>query len=101
MLLSISSGPEAGRSVEVSSDRFVIGRDEGANLVLTDGKASRNHAYLELKPTGQVILHDMGSTNGTFVNERRVDAPTPLFGGEQIRIGDTVLVPSAIPAAAP
>jgi S1-C subfamily serine protease len=101
MWLSINSGPEAGKGAEVSGQRFVIGRDEHCNLVLTDGKASRNHAFLEVQPTGQVILHDMGSTNGTYVNERRVDQPTPLFGGEQVRIGDTVLVLSGATAPAP
>ncbi len=91
MWLTINSGPEAGKTVPLSGDRFVMGRDDHCDLVLNDAKASRNHAFLEVQPTGQVLLHDMGSTNGTFVNERRVDGPIALRGGEQIRIGDTVL----------
>jgi len=101
MWLTINSGSESGTTVPVSGDRFVIGRDEHCDVVLTDAKASRNHAYLEVQPTGGVTLNDMGSTNGTFVNERRISEPTPLVGGEQIRIGDTVLVLSGVPAQAP
>ena len=101
MWLTINAGPEAGKSVPVSGDRFVMGRDEHCDLVLGDAKASRNHAYLEVQPTGQVTLNDMGSTNGTFVNERRITTPTPLYGGEQVRIGDTILVLSGVAAEAP
>src|ERR1700712_504018 len=93
MQLTIRSGPDAGKTVDVQGNEFVIGREAGADLVLADGKASRRHAALKVLPDGRATLYDLGSSNGTFVNGQRVQSVV-LTGGEQIQIGDTVLVPS-------
>src|SRR6266513_4924931 len=90
MQLTIKSGPGAGRTVEVEGTEFTIGREAGVDLVLTDGKASRRHAALRVLPDGRATLYDLGSSNGTFVDGRRIQS-TLLQGGEQIQIGDTVL----------
>jgi pSer/pThr/pTyr-binding forkhead associated (FHA) protein len=47
---------------------------------------SRRHARIEVSAAG-AILEDLGSLNGTFVGDRRVDAPTALHEGDEIRIG--------------
>src|SRR3982074_596967 len=94
MQLAITSGADAGKTVEVQGNEFTIGREAGADLVLADGKASRRHAALRVLPDGRATLYDLGSSNGTFVNGQRVQS-TLLNGGEQIQIGDTVLEPSA------
>ncbi len=68
-----------------------IGRAPDNQLSLNDGQASSHHA--EIRPGGQgYILIDRGSTNGTFVNEQRIDSnvPRPLNAGDRIRIGGTV-----------
>src|SRR3954451_25215732 len=102
MQLQISSGGNAGQTVEVTGSEFTIGREAGNSLVLNDGKASRRHAALKLLPDGRATLYDMGSSNGTFVNGQRVQS-TVLSGGEQIQIGDSVMsavVESTAPAGA-
>src|SRR5437879_13010738 len=78
-------------AVEVVGDEFVIGRDDDCDLVVDDPKASRRHAALKALPDGRAELRDLGTTNGTFVDERRIDAPVTLEGGETIRVGRTEL----------
>jgi putative serine protease PepD len=100
MELRITAGADAGKTVQVQGNEFTIGREAGVDLVIADGKASRRHAALRVLPDGRATLYDLGSSNGTFVNGQRVQSVL-LAGGEQIQIGDTVLVLSAGAAAAP
>src|SRR3954470_3268023 len=102
MQLQISSGGNAGQTVEVTGNEFTIGREAGNDLVLNDGKASRRHAALRPLPDGRATLYDLGSSNGTYVNGQKGQWVL-LHGGEQIQIGDTVLVPgsAATPGAQP
>ena len=89
MWLSIGSGSGSGKVVEVTGDKFVVGRAEGSDLVLDDPKISGQHASLEALSDGRAVLRDLGSTNGTFVNGRRIDAPGTSTGGETLSFGDT------------
>ena len=95
MWLSIRSGEQTGRVVEVNTDRFIIGRDDDADLQLPDEKLSRKHASITRHGEGRMTLQDLGSTNGTFLDDQRITKPYDLTGGEQIRVGDTNLVVSA------
>src|SRR3954454_52836 len=98
MELRITSGADAGKTVQVQGNEFTIGREAGVDLEIADGKASRRHAALRVLPDGRATLYDLGSSNGTFVNGQRVQSVL-LSGGEQIQIGDTVLVPSGAAGA--
>ena len=84
MWLEVLSGEDAGRVVEVDRP-FVLGRVQGADLVIRDARASRRHA--ELMPEGErAALRDLDSANGTLVDGEPV-ADVLLTGGEEIRIG--------------
>ncbi len=91
MYLTLRSGPGAPRRIEVTGERFVVGRDRDCDLVLADHEASRRHAAFSPSPTGGLVLEDLDSLNGTFVDGRRIQIPVSLRGGEEIRVGDTVL----------
>jgi EmrB/QacA subfamily drug resistance transporter len=98
--IRIVGGPDTGRSFTLA-DEVVIGRDADAGVTLNDPEASRRHARISLRDAEPVIA-DLGSTNGTFVNEARLSAPHRLASGDKVRIGDTVLqVSRPVTLAAP
>jgi hypothetical protein len=67
-----------------------IGRAEACQIQLTDTYASQFHAKLYGRDGGWFV-EDLGSTNGTYVNQRRITAPVELRAGDRIRIGKTTL----------
>jgi len=66
----------------------VLGRGEAAEIRLDDPYASSRHAQLLLQ-AGMVVLEDLGSTNGTYLNEELLHGPAPLHNGDRVRIGDS------------
>src|SRR3954467_9082781 len=95
MWVTIGSGEGAGVSVHVEGERFLVGSGEECQLRLNaDDKVATLHAYFEVEPDGRVLLHDLGSDEGTLLNGHRIDAPAVIEGGEEIRIGDTLLRPT-------
>src|SRR5918911_5225570 len=94
MWVTIGSGEGTGLSVRVEGERFLIGSGEECQLMVRGEGIEPLHAYFEVHDDGHVELHDLGSETGTFVDGRRVEHAVPIHGGEQIRIGDTVLSPS-------
>ena len=94
MWVTIGSGEGKGLSVRVEGERFLVGSGPECQLMVSDPKVAPFHAYFEVTPEGRVLLHDLGSDEGTHVNGRRIDAPAHIEGGEHIRIGDTELVPA-------
>lgn len=67
-----------------------IGRDPEGNVELGHESVSRKHAALLILPSGQILIRDLGSGNGTFVNGQRL-GELELSDGDEIRIGDAVL----------
>ncbi len=85
--LTVTQGPEALRGITVSLDGpVVIGRSPGADIVIGDDFVSGRHA--RISPQGnEAVLEDLGSTNGTILNNRRVTSPQALRPGDIIDIG--------------
>ncbi len=66
---------------------FLIGRELGSDLVLSSRNVSKRHAEI-LHTTGAVLVRDLNSTNGTFVNGLRINQPTPIGEGDLIQFAD-------------
>jgi pSer/pThr/pTyr-binding forkhead associated (FHA) protein len=88
-ILFVRSETQQGQEAEIT-DVTVMGRSDEADLVLADPYASEFHMRLVAQENG-LMLHDLGSTNGTYVNGRRVTAPTELRRGDNIQVGKTVM----------
>jgi pSer/pThr/pTyr-binding forkhead associated (FHA) protein len=89
--LRIEEGVGAGRIITVSTGGvYVIGR-EGADIVLDDPKVSRKHAEIGFYGPGAYVVRDLASTNGTFLNGRRVGEKSRLASSDGIRVGETLL----------
>ncbi len=80
----------SSQSFLVEGRPLTIGRGTDNGLVLRDSRASRHHARIYGRQ-GALLLSDLGSTNGSWVNDRRVQE-IALGEGDRIRIGDTVLI---------
>ena len=67
-----------------------LGRTAANTVVVESPKVSRRHALIHLQNIGELWLIDFGSSNGTFLNKRRIHHPIRLTDGDQITIGDQV-----------
>ncbi|MEW6252110.1 MAG: ATP-binding protein [Planctomycetota bacterium] len=88
--LIVLQGPDKGRTLRTSDDRVLLGRGS-PQIPLTDQTVSRRHAELE-RVDGAWLLTDLNSANGTYINGVRVQKPTRLKHGDQLRVGSTLLV---------
>jgi hypothetical protein len=87
--LVLQNGPDPGQLFPVSDRPQTIGRGTSNDIIIPDKSLSRLHARVRSTPNGYVI-EDLGSTNGTFVNERRVTGSAPAKPGDTIRLGSTI-----------
>jgi len=83
------------RRAWLHAGEHVLGRDPDLDLFLDSSSVSRRHAMLRIVGD-QAILEDLGSKNGTFVADRRVDSPRRLVDGDRIRVGSVRLSFSAV-----
>lgn len=87
--LVMTQGPEPGRTFSLERDVVSLGRDPGNDIAINHPQVSRQHARLTRRG-GVMVLEDLGSTNGTFVNGVRLTGPHTLAGGDVIGLGDAV-----------
>jgi adenylate cyclase len=93
----VSAPPEEGAWLEAADGKrhpihgsCSVGRIAPNTIVLESPKVSRRHALIHLQNIGEPWLIDFGSSNGTFLNKRRIHQPIRLSDGDQITIGDQV-----------
>lgn len=72
------------------NEELIIGRADKCHIVITDPFASQVHARI-FRRDGGVFIEDMGSTNGTYLNRKRVGSPLPVGRGDRGRIGKTTM----------
>lgn len=84
--LLVTEGAEQGRIIELNAPGVTLGRAAPADVMLRDVEVSRRHCLISLE-TGAPMISDLKSTNGTFVDGRRIVAPAKLTDGCMIRIG--------------
>jgi pSer/pThr/pTyr-binding forkhead associated (FHA) protein len=87
--LVITEGGETGREFQVSGS-LAIGRDASAGIVIDDDETSRRHAVVT-RDGDELVILDLDSTNGTWVNDERIASGHRVRLGDRVRIGATVL----------
>jgi hypothetical protein len=87
--LKITGGNAAGQTITLEQE-LVIGRSTpGLGSLGGDSEISRVHARVFHDPSGRLMVEDLGSTNGTFVNGNRITGQQALNPGDQLRFGQT------------
>jgi pSer/pThr/pTyr-binding forkhead associated (FHA) protein len=81
----------AGQNIELRRGRLLVGRSSGCQLVLEDSMVSRRHAELVVSDEA-VIVQDLGSVNGIYVNARRVQNSQRMLDGDRLQIGQREFV---------
>ncbi|MCA9889651.1 MAG: FHA domain-containing protein [Anaerolineae bacterium] len=87
--LIVRRGPQPNQVYELDKEVINLGRDITNDIVINDREVSRHHLRLTRGASGYTI-EDSGSTNGTFVNGKRITGATPLKNGDMIGLGETV-----------
>src|SRR6185436_15876559 len=87
--LEVVSGPDKGKKAATLDGLLRVGGDTTNDLVLSDGTVSRRHIEIERTPNG-LLLRDLGSRNGTWVDGRRV-VQTYVEPGDKVQLGKTKL----------
>jgi pSer/pThr/pTyr-binding forkhead associated (FHA) protein len=88
--LVVTEGALTGTRIGLTGAPVLIGRANDSTLVLEDDYASTRHARISLQD-GAWVVEDLGSTNGSYLGQRKIDGPVQLEPGVPLRIGKTVL----------
>lgn len=87
--LVVHAGPLAGKGFPIAREMLTFGRDPDNDITLDDSQVSRHHAQL-IRQADQIIIEDLGSTNGTLVNGRPITGQHLLQPADVISIGSSV-----------
>jgi pSer/pThr/pTyr-binding forkhead associated (FHA) protein len=88
-LTVLVSGPMEGKKIPITIPKFVIGRAPQCNLQPGNPTISKMHCVLKLAGD-KVLLEDLGSSTGTFVNDRKIAAEVQLKDGDRLKVGPLI-----------
>jgi diguanylate cyclase (GGDEF)-like protein len=94
-VLVVMAGAELGRVIPIKEGSLTLGRSDECDARIDDQSLSRVHAQI-LRVVGNWMFADRGSTNGSAINDRRVDQPTRLADGDRIRLGASTILRFAL-----
>ena len=86
--LVVRQGPSSRQEYSITEPAISIGREADNDIILFDPEVSRRHAQITFKG-GRYYIEDLGSTNGTFVNQQLVTGSVPLANGDIIDMGES------------
>jgi len=86
VVLVVASGVHTGKEIVIPGTQFVIGRDEDCNLRPASPAISKRHCAITLKDD-DVTIRDLGSTNGTAVNDAVIGGEVTLQPGDRVKVG--------------
>jgi hypothetical protein len=89
--LRVDQGSVDDPFIDLDRPLTVIGRRQGSDIVIHDTNVSRMHAQIK-RDGSRLLIEDTNSSNGTIVNDERIERPTQLRAGDVIRIGDAVFI---------
>jgi pSer/pThr/pTyr-binding forkhead associated (FHA) protein len=89
-VLLVVSGDFLGETGILGDESFIIGRDSEADLQIPDNKVSGHHCRISSGRDG-FLLEDLDSTNGTYLNRKRIKKPALLNYGDRIVLGNSIL----------
>jgi len=91
--LLIIAGERAGETRRLDDDHTTLGRKrEAVDVWFRDPSVSRTHAEIIRRDDNEVVIRDLESSNGTFVNGRQIDRPTHLTEGDKVTLGSSALL---------
>jgi predicted component of type VI protein secretion system len=84
--LTIEKGPASHRTVRLRNPETIIGRQKGCDIRIPSAEISRRHCILSLM-NGQLMVEDLNSVNGTYVNNTRITGKQRVLPGDRLRVG--------------
>ena len=89
--VAVTSGPGAGTTVPLALGMMTVGRRSECTVTLDDPAVSARHLAIRVERTGEVTVEDLGSSNGTTVDDVGLSGQATLRPGQLVRAGDTVI----------
>lgn len=84
-------GHTPGAVIELNREEFILGREESTDVHIPSPAVSRRHACIRIR-AGRVTLEDLNSSNGTFVNGRKIQGSVDLHPGDRISLGRSIII---------